>query len=190
MAAAADLVWHFPGLHDVLPSASASGIEMDDITEDVAAEQETLVKPSNRVSDNVCTMDPPLPSTSMKSIDAPDFARLQSTLMDALKGVTEGTSVEYKWLMNTCVMFLAGLGLLGSNEEFFCKKPRADAPWLIIAWIMNMSDSLNIDGTMKPSTQECGTYGHAQKMHASMTYAFCYDWDVVLLSNERSKVSG
>ncbi|KAG2115287.1 uncharacterized protein F5147DRAFT_769742 [Suillus discolor] len=120
MAATADLVWHFPGLHDMLPSASASGIEMDDITEDIVAEQETLVELSNR------------------SIDAPDFTRLQSMLMDVSKGVTQGTSAQYKQLMNTCVAFLTSLGLLGSNKEFFCKKPRANAPWLIIAWIMNM----------------------------------------------------
>ncbi|KAG2131339.1 DNA breaking-rejoining enzyme, partial [Suillus clintonianus] len=33
-------------------------------------------------------------------------------------------------------------------------------------------DSLNLDGTTKPSNQDHGTYGHAQKMRASMTYAF------------------
>jgi hypothetical protein len=33
-------------------------------------------------------------------------------------------------------------------------------------------DSLNVDGTKKPLSQERGTYGHAQKMRASMTYAF------------------
>ncbi|KAG1781376.1 hypothetical protein EV702DRAFT_962702 [Suillus placidus] len=33
-------------------------------------------------------------------------------------------------------------------------------------------DSINLDGTTKLSTQERGTYGHAQKMWASMTYAF------------------
>jgi len=33
-------------------------------------------------------------------------------------------------------------------------------------------DSFNIDGTMKPFSQERGTYSHAQKMRASMTYAF------------------
>src|ERR1700709_1584552 len=32
--------------------------------------------------------------------------------------------------------------------------------------------SLNVDGTKKPFNQERGTYGHAQKMRASMTYAF------------------
>ncbi|KAG1870891.1 DNA breaking-rejoining enzyme [Suillus subluteus] len=76
-------------------------------------------------------MDPPLLSMSAKSIDAPDFTRLQSMLMGASKGVTEGTSAEYK-----------------------------------------RCDSLNIDGTTKPSTQDRGTYSHAQKMHALMTYAF------------------
>jgi len=39
--------------------------------------------------------------------------------------------------MNTCLSFLNGIGLLGANEEFFSKKPRADTPWLIVAWIMN-----------------------------------------------------
>lgn len=39
-------------------------------------------------------------------------------------------------------------------------------------WHHGSCDSLNLDGTKKPSTQERGTYGHAQKMRASMTYAF------------------
>ncbi|KAG0693634.1 DNA breaking-rejoining enzyme, partial [Suillus ampliporus] len=33
-------------------------------------------------------------------------------------------------------------------------------------------DSINIDGTTKPSTQERGSYGHAQKMRAAATYSF------------------
>ncbi|KAG1745636.1 DNA breaking-rejoining enzyme [Suillus lakei] len=33
-------------------------------------------------------------------------------------------------------------------------------------------DSIKLDGTTKPSNQERGTYGHAQKMRVSMTYAF------------------
>ena len=40
--------------------------------------------------------------------------------------------------MNACLSFLNGIGLLGANEEFFSKKPRADTPWLIVAWIMNV----------------------------------------------------
>jgi hypothetical protein len=39
--------------------------------------------------------------------------------------------------MNACLLFLRGIGLLGENEEAFSKKPRADMPWLIVAWIMN-----------------------------------------------------
>ena len=33
-------------------------------------------------------------------------------------------------------------------------------------------DSINLDGTTKPCTQERGSYGHAQKMRAAVTYAF------------------
>lgn len=33
-------------------------------------------------------------------------------------------------------------------------------------------DSVKLDGTNKPSTDERGSYGHAQKMRAAMTYAF------------------
>ncbi|KAG2124082.1 DNA breaking-rejoining enzyme [Suillus cothurnatus] len=33
-------------------------------------------------------------------------------------------------------------------------------------------DSINLDGSSKSSTKDRGTYGHAQKMQASMTYAF------------------
>jgi hypothetical protein len=41
--------------------------------------------------------------------------------------------------MNACASFLKGIGLLGPSEEVFSKKPRADTPWLIVAWIMNVS---------------------------------------------------
>ncbi|KAH7904636.1 hypothetical protein BJ138DRAFT_888449 [Hygrophoropsis aurantiaca] len=37
---------------------------------------------------------------------------------------------------------------------------------------MDSCDSINLDGTSKPADQERGTYGHAQKMRAVMTYAF------------------
>lgn len=33
-------------------------------------------------------------------------------------------------------------------------------------------DSVKLDGTNKPSADERGSYGHAQKMRAAMTYAF------------------
>ncbi|KAG1869936.1 hypothetical protein F4604DRAFT_1584203 [Suillus subluteus] len=99
---------------------------MDDIAEDVCAEQETLLPGGNKGGGIAAT-----------SIDAPDFAMLQSTLMEASKGVTEGTDNEYKRLMNLCLSFLIGIHLLGPDKDFFIKKPRPDSPWLIVAWIMN-----------------------------------------------------
>jgi hypothetical protein len=68
----------FPGLRDaVLPSPPpTAGLDMEDIEEDITAEQETLldVMPSKE----------------------PDGAQLQTTLMEASKGVTEGTDAEYR----------------------------------------------------------------------------------------------
>ncbi|KAG2363600.1 hypothetical protein BDR07DRAFT_1483459 [Suillus spraguei] len=84
--------------------------------------------------------------------------------MEASKGVTEGTDAEYKRLMNSCLVFAVGTRLLGTDEECFSKRPQPNAPWIIIAWIMNVCDSLNLDGSPKPSTKDQGTYGHAQKM--------------------------
>lgn len=121
---------------------------MDDITEDACAEQETLLPEGNEAG-----------SIGATSIDAPDFVMLQSTLMEASKGVTEGTDNEYKRyvavlclsqarrqflhgplnrLMNSCLSFLVVIHLLGPDEDFFTKKPRPDSPWLIVAWIMNV----------------------------------------------------
>ncbi|KAG1816276.1 hypothetical protein EV424DRAFT_1348245 [Suillus variegatus] len=67
-----------PGLCGLLPSASASSLEMDNIAEDVTAKRETLV-------------DVPLQSVLSRPTDSTiDFTKLQSMLMDASKGVTEG----------------------------------------------------------------------------------------------------
>ncbi|KAG1723372.1 uncharacterized protein EDB91DRAFT_1162558 [Suillus paluster] len=140
MAATVDSMQCFPGLCGVL-SGSATGLEIDEIEEDVAAEQETIIEPG-------------------------------AGLKTANTGVTDGTDAEYKRLMNSCVSFAIRIRLLGPDEEFFSKRPRADAPLVIVAWIMNACDSINLDGTTKLCSQERGTYGHAQKMRASMTYGF------------------
>ncbi|KAG1724756.1 uncharacterized protein EDB91DRAFT_1170028 [Suillus paluster] len=160
MAATVDSMQCFPGLCGVL-SGSATGLEIDEIEEDVAAEQETIIEPGAG-----------LKTANTGSIDTPDFVKLQMTLMEASKGVTDGTDAEYKRLMNSCVSFAIRIRLLGPDEEFFSKRPRADAPLVIVAWIMNACNSINLDGTTKLCSQERGTYGHAQKMRASMTYGF------------------
>ncbi|KAG0703362.1 hypothetical protein DFH29DRAFT_874485 [Suillus ampliporus] len=90
----------FPGVCAILPLASASSIEMDDIAEDIAAEQETFVELSG---------NEPVPPAPSKSMDGCDFTKLQLTLIDASKGVTKGTNMEYKRLMNACVVFLVGI---------------------------------------------------------------------------------
>lgn len=71
-------IQHFLGLCGLLPSASASSLEIDNIAEDVTAKRETLV-------------DVPLQSVLSRPTDSTiDFTKLQSMLMDASKGVTEG----------------------------------------------------------------------------------------------------
>lgn len=84
MAVMVNPVQHFPGLCGVL-SGSAAGLETDDIEEDIAAEQETIIEPSTG-----------LKTMNTGSMDAPDLAKLQETLMEASKGVTDGTDAEYK----------------------------------------------------------------------------------------------
>jgi hypothetical protein len=76
---------------------------MDDIEQDVAAEQETLVielpseleEPATK-GVQAAAITTTTTTTTTRSIDAPDFAQLQTTLIGASKGVTEGTNAEYK----------------------------------------------------------------------------------------------
>ncbi|KAG2354915.1 hypothetical protein BDR07DRAFT_1493931 [Suillus spraguei] len=119
----------FAGLHNVLPLAADLEINAN-IEEDVAAEQETLIRPSSGKEQSAPTMN--------MSMDASEFAKLQVTLMEVSKGVTEGTDAEYKRLMNSCLAFAVGTRLLETDEEFFSKRPQPNAPWIIVAWIMNV----------------------------------------------------
>ncbi|KAG1834301.1 hypothetical protein DFJ58DRAFT_869142 [Suillus subalutaceus] len=128
MATIIDAVQSFLGLHGLLMPATVSSPEMDDITEDFTAEQETMLAEPRKSNTNITsTTSESCHAVGTSSIDT----TLQSTLMEASKGVTEGTNAKYK-----------------------------------------RCDSINLDGTPKPSHVERGTYGHAQKMRASMTYAF------------------
>ncbi|KAF8806494.1 hypothetical protein BYT27DRAFT_6628346 [Phlegmacium glaucopus] len=75
-------------------------------------------------------------------------------------------------LIEACASFLVSKGLIKKREEFFSQTPPKEAPTLIIAWIMNDCDAINLDGTAKDSSTVRSSYTHAQKMHASMTYVF------------------
>ncbi|KAH9026655.1 hypothetical protein EDB84DRAFT_1272981, partial [Lactarius hengduanensis] len=74
-------------------------------------------------------------------------------------------------LIAQCTEFLVQTNLVAPSE-FFSDKPHPYAPQFIVAWIMNECDELNLNGTKRLSTQVRATYGTAQKMRASMTYAF------------------
>ncbi|KAH9974496.1 hypothetical protein BJV74DRAFT_798888 [Russula compacta] len=74
-------------------------------------------------------------------------------------------------LMKNCKAFLVGQQLV-QRDRFFSNTPDRNAAHLIAAWIMNECDELNLDGSPKPWGQEHSSYSHAQKMQASMTYAF------------------
>ncbi|KAH9032486.1 hypothetical protein EDB85DRAFT_1865142 [Lactarius pseudohatsudake] len=76
-------------------------------------------------------------------------------------------------LIEQCKGFLTQKKLVGPGDpEFFSDRPHKYAPQFIVAWIMNECDELNLDGTKRPSNEVRATYGTAQKMRASMTYAF------------------
>ncbi|KAF8264120.1 hypothetical protein EI94DRAFT_1594516, partial [Lactarius quietus] len=74
-------------------------------------------------------------------------------------------------LITQCEEFLTQKGLVAPGQ-FFSNKPHKHALQFIVAWIINECDELNLNGTRRQFTEVCTTYGTAQKMHASMTYAF------------------
>lgn len=91
--------------------------------------------------------------------------------------------------MQKCLSFLVQQKLIQKGELFFTDNPSPNTPLLIAAWIMHKlvllhpnlginlllwdrCDEINLDGSPKHSEVLRDTYTHAQKMRASMTYAF------------------
>ncbi|KAF8055903.1 hypothetical protein FPV67DRAFT_1433855 [Lyophyllum atratum] len=74
--------------------------------------------------------------------------------------------------MKRCVQFLKDQKLISKDDLFFSATPSANTPSLIVAWIMDSCDEIRLDGTRKPKEELRDGYTHAQKMRASMTYAF------------------
>ncbi|KAH7903548.1 hypothetical protein BJ138DRAFT_1107580 [Hygrophoropsis aurantiaca] len=130
----------------------------DEVDDDIDAEQATLTETP--------TLGGDAGGTSHR------FTQIQATLLEASKGVTEGTDLEYKRLMKLCTAFLIAERLIQPGEEFFTASPLSHAPWFITAWIMNSCDEIKLDGSRKPKSEYRDSYGHAQKMRAAMTYAF------------------
>ncbi|KAG6884566.1 hypothetical protein C0992_006083 [Termitomyces sp. T32_za158] len=115
---------------------------------------------------------------------------LEKTILEASKGVTEGTDAEYKSQMRRCVDFLQREKLIEEGDSFFKEEPCSNAPSLIVAWIMNTCDEINLDGSKKPQDEVRGSYSHAQKMRAAMTYGFGRLEGLGSLPWHRSEVSG
>jgi hypothetical protein len=78
----------YPGLSDAMSPNLSDGeaLEAFDVSDDMSAEQETLFPNS------------PVGLATAKDVGDlnNDFAQLQVTLLEASKGVTEGTDAEYK----------------------------------------------------------------------------------------------
>ncbi|KAH9020928.1 hypothetical protein EDB85DRAFT_1872177, partial [Lactarius pseudohatsudake] len=74
-------------------------------------------------------------------------------------------------LIAQCAEFLTRRNIVQPGE-FFSDEPHQYAPQFIVVWIMNECDELTLNGKNRLSTQVRATYGTAQKMRASMTYAF------------------
>ncbi|KAI3619872.1 hypothetical protein WG66_002690 [Moniliophthora roreri] len=58
------------------------------------------------------------------------------------------------------------------NEDFFSSTPHEDTAYMIVTWIMDSCDAINLDGTIKPDAKYRQTFNHAQKMHAAATFGF------------------
>ncbi|KAH9012933.1 hypothetical protein EDB85DRAFT_2221837 [Lactarius pseudohatsudake] len=150
----------YAGVLDIIvPSKPVGQLDEADVSDDLAGEQEA-------------TSDPDKPEEA--DLDAPaHFLELLTTLNDVSRGVSDGTHIEYSRLIEQCKGFLTQKKLVGPGDpEFFSDRPHKYAPQFIVAWIMNECDELNLDGTKRPSNEVRATYGTAQKMRASMTYAF------------------
>ncbi|KAG6826038.1 hypothetical protein H0H92_001351 [Tricholoma furcatifolium] len=175
------------GLSLVLsPSELWSNTNMDEVIGDMEGEQETMFPYETTTVDNQTIISQPgdgldeddndenTGDTDSRELkDSIKFETIKKAVADASRGVTDKTDSEYRGQMNLCVTFLRKHKLIREDEEFFCTTPRSDAPQLIVVWIMDGCDEINpFDGSKKPSDIVRGSYSHAQKMRAAVTYGF------------------
>ncbi|KAJ7029853.1 hypothetical protein C8F04DRAFT_1264576 [Mycena alexandri] len=97
---------------------------MNEVTDDIEAEGETI--PDYVEEDE----DTDAPSTF-------DISKLQDFLLEASKGVTEDTDLQYKRLMQRCLKFWKENKLIKETDKFFTTAPNALVPLCICAWIMS-----------------------------------------------------
>ncbi|KAJ7840971.1 hypothetical protein B0H14DRAFT_3695163 [Mycena olivaceomarginata] len=89
--------------------------------------------------------------------------RIPNTMMVNLQHWTYRNCRSFFWMPRR------GLRLTQTRNR---NVPRINWFLCVCAWIMHECDEHNFDSTMKPHDQKRDSYNHAQKMRASMTYAF------------------
>ncbi|KAH9026890.1 hypothetical protein EDB84DRAFT_1440026 [Lactarius hengduanensis] len=144
----------FAGVLDNIEPSNEGRFDAEDMLDDLEGECETI--PALEVDDG-----------------APDVttADLLATVRDVSRGVSDRTHNEYLRLITQCAEFLTRKNI-AKPGEFFSDRPHQYAPHFIVVWIMNECDELDLNGRNRLSTEVRATYGTAQKMRTSMTYAF------------------
>ncbi|KAF7779026.1 hypothetical protein Agabi119p4_3374 [Agaricus bisporus var. burnettii] len=99
-------------------------------------------------------------------------AEFREMINAASRGVTDKTADEYRRLMASCEEYLRKNNFISPDTVFFSSAPLQDGPHLVVAWIMNSCDEINLNGTPRPISEVRSSYTHAMKMRAAMTYAF------------------
>ncbi|KAL0057956.1 hypothetical protein AAF712_015384 [Marasmius tenuissimus] len=131
--------------------------------------------------------------------------KINSDLKNVLK-------MHQKALIEQLTEFTRKQGLIGPSEEFFCPEPHQDSAEIIVAWILSVyvhltytcgpspdivkllmsyrCGSINLDGSIKPSSEERRMYTHAQKMRAAATFGLGQVCGLRNCAWERSEVTG
>uniref|UniRef100_A0A0W0F790 XPG-I domain-containing protein n=1 Tax=Moniliophthora roreri TaxID=221103 RepID=A0A0W0F790_MONRR len=96
-----------------------------------------------------------------------ESSKYKDVVKEYSKGVTPGTVHE---LMKQLTAFLVKHEFIKPSEEFFGSTPHEDLAYMIVAWIVNSCNAINLDGTVKPNAEYRQTFNHAQRMCAAATF--------------------
>ncbi|ESK85438.1 hypothetical protein Moror_5877 [Moniliophthora roreri MCA 2997] len=101
-----------------------------------------------------------------------ESSKYKDVVKEYSKGVTPGTVHKYEVLMKQLTAFLVKHEFIKPSEEFFSSTPYEDSAYMIVAWIVNSCNAINLDGTVKPNAEYRQTFNHAQRMCAAATFSF------------------
>ncbi|ESK84766.1 hypothetical protein Moror_566, partial [Moniliophthora roreri MCA 2997] len=81
------------------------------------------------------------------------IGKYKDVVKEYSEGVTPGTVCEYEVLMKQLVTFLVQHEFIKPDEDFFSSTPHEDAAYIIVTWIMNSCNAINLDGTIRPDAE-------------------------------------